>query len=246
MKSREQPYLELPTQELLEAFGAGNHIPGSGSAAALTTLVAVELLITVTKITIGKPQYQLDRDLFEILAIQLVKFESEGVRIFYDDTACFDLVSKLRRKRDACRIDSREYKRYIRLENKQMKEATIIPLKLCDLNLRILRNVAFVIFDKGFKSAQGDSGTAISNLLSSISSSLFIIFLNLKKDKRNKWNQEKQKEALAVGREFRSFQKQTYTRIFSMFQGTTLEEVKSMASLYETLELPQIQLELEL
>lgn len=40
-------YLSLPADELLDAFGGGSHIPGSGSAAAFSGLMAIELMRTV-------------------------------------------------------------------------------------------------------------------------------------------------------------------------------------------------------
>ncbi len=50
--------LEKPTTELLDAFGAGNASPGSGSAAALMGLLAVKLLITVCDKSLTKEECQ--------------------------------------------------------------------------------------------------------------------------------------------------------------------------------------------
>ena len=37
------PLLELPANKLLDQFGGGSHVPGSGSAAALMGLLAAQL-----------------------------------------------------------------------------------------------------------------------------------------------------------------------------------------------------------
>jgi formiminotetrahydrofolate cyclodeaminase len=50
-------YLDLPTKDLLVRFGEGKHIPGSGSAAALSGLLACQLIKTVCKLTRRKPEY---------------------------------------------------------------------------------------------------------------------------------------------------------------------------------------------
>lgn len=43
--------LEETTEELLKKFGAGNHKPGSGSAAAFQGMISAQLLITVINLT---------------------------------------------------------------------------------------------------------------------------------------------------------------------------------------------------
>lgn len=45
----EENYLDLPAKKLLKEFGEGNHIPGSGSANALSTLLAIGLMKTCAK-----------------------------------------------------------------------------------------------------------------------------------------------------------------------------------------------------
>jgi hypothetical protein len=47
--------LSLPTKELLGKFGAGNAKPGSGSAAALTALIACQMIKTVIDVSKDKP-----------------------------------------------------------------------------------------------------------------------------------------------------------------------------------------------
>ncbi|MFN0279883.1 MAG: hypothetical protein ACKVRN_14990 [Pyrinomonadaceae bacterium] len=37
-------YLALPAGQLLDAYGGGSHIPGSGSAAAFSALIGIEMM----------------------------------------------------------------------------------------------------------------------------------------------------------------------------------------------------------
>lgn len=43
--------LNVTTEKLLEKFGAGNHKPGSGSAAAFQGMLSAKLLVTVISLT---------------------------------------------------------------------------------------------------------------------------------------------------------------------------------------------------
>ena len=46
--------LELPAAELLEKFGKGSHVPGSGSAAAFQGMLSAQLILTVISLTLDK------------------------------------------------------------------------------------------------------------------------------------------------------------------------------------------------
>ena len=46
--------VELDVKTLLEKFGRGSHKPGSGSAAALQGMLAAQLILTVTSLTLVK------------------------------------------------------------------------------------------------------------------------------------------------------------------------------------------------
>ena len=46
--------LDLKANILLDKFGKGGHVPGSGSAAALMGLLAAKLLATVSTLTLSR------------------------------------------------------------------------------------------------------------------------------------------------------------------------------------------------
>ena len=50
-------FLQMPTSQLMDEFGAGRHKPGSGSAAALLGLVACKMMQTVITVTRRNASY---------------------------------------------------------------------------------------------------------------------------------------------------------------------------------------------
>lgn len=220
-------YLELPTSQLLEAYGAGSHIPGSGSAAALSALIAIELMRTVCKLTLQKPRYRAVHKELELIATRLETDHKPRLRqLFSEDIRVFNDVSVNRIRRDGS-LTPRDRERYSRLALRHQRKATTIPLDICRLALETLP-LAIVVFDKGFKSARGDSGVAISNLLSAISGSLFIVFLNLRSFRRGKWLREIRGAAEELAREFGTNQRQAFTKVLELYEEGLLDDEKQL------------------
>lgn len=220
-------YLELTTNQLLEAYGAGRHIPGSGSAAALSALIAIELMRTVCKLTLQKPKYSQVHKELELIMDSLEKDYKPRMReLFAEDISIFNLVSTNRILRDGA-VTPAERNRYSRSALLHQRAATTIPLEISRLALAMLP-FAITIFDRGFKSARGDSGVAISNLLSAISGSLFIVFLNLKPFRRGKWSRETQRLAEQVAGEFARSQRQAFAKVLELYEEGLLEEEKQL------------------
>jgi formiminotetrahydrofolate cyclodeaminase len=90
-------WIDLPTAELLQEFGKGKCVPGSGSAAALQGLLSARLLQTVIKITLKKEEYAEWHSQF--IEIQ-TKIENTSLpdleRLLQDDSDHFDSVIKLK------------------------------------------------------------------------------------------------------------------------------------------------------
>ncbi len=208
-------YLSLPASELLDKYGEGHHIPGSGSAAALAGLLAVELLSTVCKLTIQKDAYLNVHEEFKFMLDRLeTEFKPTLKKYFVDDIEVFDKVSKLRRKRDEIE-DLKEREKLAREATSELRGATTIPIEICQSCIEITK-LAFVIFDRGFKSARGDSGVAISNLLSAISGSLFVTLLNLKTGRESKWSSELRKIAENLWKDYYKIHKDALSRVVTL------------------------------
>lgn len=210
-------YLELKTSELLEEFGKGNHIPGSGSAAALSSLIAIEMMKTVLQLSISKAEYAEKQENFKyILNLLSAEYKPKFVKLFHDDIREFHKVSYFRRLRDKAGLGSKEKEKFARVAIRQLQVATEIPIDICETSFRLLSH-ALTIFDQGFKSARGDSGVAISNLLSAISGSLFVIFLNLKSFKRSKWKDNKMNKAAQLAKQYTEIQRLSYSKVVEMY-----------------------------
>lgn len=214
-------YLELPANELLERFGEGNHVPGSGSAAAFSALLGIELMKTVCKLTLTREQekYIQNRTKFRSILDQLSEAKQELIGLFQKDAETFNLVSEYRVKRDEAKKvgDKTSERRNARLANEKLREATVIPLEIARTCLRII-DFGFTIFDEGFQSARGDSGVGISNLLSSISGSLFVTLLNIRTARSSDWTEQLRIEAEKIGLDYNIKQKQALTKVLDLYK----------------------------
>lgn len=211
-----EEFLDLPTSKLLEEFGKGSHIPGSGSAAALSSLIGIELLKTVCKLTQTKPAYAEHHPQMAYIQKELEEiFKPKIVQIFYDDSTEFGKASEFRILRDREK-DQKLKRKYGRQAADQLKIATEIPIELCELNFKLIE-YALSIFDNGYKATRGDAGVAISNFLSAISGTLFIVLLNIRVSQKSKWTEEKRIQAEKLTSEYLRIQKNAFSRVLELY-----------------------------
>jgi methenyltetrahydrofolate cyclohydrolase len=220
-------YLTLPARELLEEYGAGSHVPGSGSAAALSALIAVELMTTVCKPTLKKLNYKKSHRTMEYIRGRIEKeFKPRLIELFKQDIEAFNKVSVYRTLRD--KSDNPNERRRLNAKSlREQKQATEIPLEICMLSLELLP-LGLAVFEEGFKSARGDSGVAISNLLSAISGGLFIIFLNLKSFKKSQWLEETKQIAEDLTRQFYRYQSKAFAKVLELYEEGLLDSDKQL------------------
>jgi len=170
--------LDLQVSTLLDKFGAGNHKPGSGSAAALQGMLSAKLILTVIDLTKDREDYKdkfndlqkikddIDQEIYPSLKILIQKDSEE-----------FDKVIRLRNSRNQEKDLPRKSQLAIEAL-KELKTATDIPIEIGKLCIRLIEHAVFV-FDNGFQSARGDSGVAMNFAVSSVAGCLSIIDLNL-------------------------------------------------------------------
>lgn len=171
--------MDLSLRELLDRFAAGKHKPGSGSAAALLGLISASLSRTVIELTIDRTDYRSVR-------IELKKISKEIKeeilplleRAFLDDSILFDKVIELRKARDAA-VDHGQWWQRSHEALSKLDAASSIALGIARNSIR-LAELAIIVFDEGFKSAQGDSEVAIEAALSGATGALSVVYLNLK------------------------------------------------------------------
>src|SRR5687767_10774195 len=100
-ETNSEDYLDKSARKLLKEFGEGNHIPGSGSANALSTLLAIGLMKTVCKLTLNKPEYESIHKYLRPFLLELEeKFEPQFEQLFQKDIEIFNRVLENRRRRD--------------------------------------------------------------------------------------------------------------------------------------------------
>ncbi|UJP63824.1 ImmA/IrrE family metallo-endopeptidase [Mongoliitalea daihaiensis] len=181
-------FSKISVAQMLEKIGAGKHIPGSGSSAALQVMVNAQLLLTVIKITL-KPNKK-EKYGHEWAQMQVLKEKIENVyiprlnQLFHDDYIVFDEVIKTRKLRDHLKSEIEEGipNKFLKVKSKLDQDhlsATKIVIEIAKLSHEIAREGLYV-FLNGFKGARGDSALAIQNSLSVIIGSLHIAELNLR------------------------------------------------------------------
>jgi formiminotetrahydrofolate cyclodeaminase/Zn-dependent peptidase ImmA (M78 family) len=173
--------LNLKADKLLEKFGAGNHKPGSGSAAAYQGLLAAQLIRTVINLTMDPKR----RAAYQAHLVEMTRIDKEieeriypGLaRLMQEDSNQFDKVIVLRKSKTAERDPIRKNNK--RIESLQaLRVATELPIKIAQLCIE-LAEFASYISDHGFRSARGDSGVALNGAIAAIAGCLSIIDLNL-------------------------------------------------------------------
>ncbi len=178
--------LDLKANVLLDKFGKGGHVPGSGSAAALMGLLAAKLLATVGTLTLSRPKYQQHHDAIRnaLHDIQERIYPALSA-LFQDDAAAFDAVFASRTARDRAK-GTPAFESLEEDAKEQLKLATDIPLRIAETCLDLMTH-AILIFDRGFEGARGDSGAGLSSAFAGANSAVFIVNLNLKSFNGTSW-----------------------------------------------------------
>ncbi|MBU0539729.1 MAG: cyclodeaminase/cyclohydrolase family protein [Gammaproteobacteria bacterium] len=173
--------IDLPIGVLLSKFGAGEHKPGSGSAAALQAMISAQLVITVLDLSLDKNRskiYGKHHNHFKRMRESINNHLLPNLcELFQHDSDEFDRAIKLRRERDAS-PDLVEKRRLRNLAEQALIPAIEIPIKIAEISAEIFDYGRFN-FQNGFQSARGDSGAAMGGALAAISACISIIELNL-------------------------------------------------------------------
>lgn len=179
-------FLQLPTQALLDEFGAGRHKPGSGSAAALLGLVACKMMQTVIAVSRRNSQYAGVMPQLDLVGSVLMERNEPFFRdAVQRDSVQFDHYHQAVLARRAC-TDPTEKRRLNDRAREALIPATEIPLAIAQHALDTAER-GLVVFDLGARHARGDSGVAVSAALSSCSGALFIVYLNLLQLREGRW-----------------------------------------------------------
>lgn len=196
--------LQLPTRQLLEKIGAGSHKPGSGSAAALNGILCCKLLITVINLTLDPKRvktYAHCKKEFEEINNKITEDISPRLEaLFEEDSVQFDKAISKRKERDK-ETNQRKKNELQEASLREPKISIEIPIEIANLCIKLAR-YSVIVFDKGFKSARGDSGVALGSSLSGLTGCISIISLNLQSFPKSVWTQLVQTQKKELKKEF--------------------------------------------
>jgi formiminotetrahydrofolate cyclodeaminase len=204
-------FLQLPTQALLDEFGAGKHKPGSGSAAALLGLVACKMMQTVVTVTLRNATYTEN-----FAQLKFVDSVVSGHEPFFREAIQRDSIQFDRYHRAAIArresVDSSERRRLADRARQELMPATQIPLEIAEHGLDTAEK-GLVIYDLGARYARGDSGVAVSSALSCCSGALFIVYLNLLQFREGQWATTTRASADRIAERYQLLQLEQFRRV---------------------------------
>lgn len=173
--------LEKTVKELMQKFGAGNHKPGSGSAAAFQGMVSAKLLSTVVTLTADEKRAHLYSNyLPELLTYQRqieTRIYPMLADLFQYDSEQFDKTINLRTARDN-EDDEIKKNKFGRQALEELKISIAIPFQIASL-CKELAVFGLQIFDHGFQAARGDSQVGVSGVVSALAGCISINRLNV-------------------------------------------------------------------
>lgn len=215
--------LNRPANQLLNDFGAGHASPGSGSAAALLSLLSAKMINTVCEISINKPECEAYKKEFEFIK-KTIKEEIEPrlKELFQLDAMDFEKVVKLRVKRDQAGSPTEKTK-YSRESQELLETATNYTFEVGEISIRLM-GFGVVMFEKGWHAIRGDSGVSISAAMSGVMSSIFIANLNLKTLKNRKYAKENMARCQGLQDNLNKLQ----TQAFSCVTAISAESVRAI------------------
>lgn len=190
-------YLTLKLDDLLQKYGEGKHIPGSGSAAALQGLLAARLVATVVKISLSKNISPRITKQFRYIDHQIATIHlPELSKLFDEDITEFNEVYSLRKLRDAT-TDAKKRKNIISRERRRLQNATQIPASIAEHCLKV-GDYALSVYRDGYSAVRGDSGAAISSACAGALSAAFVIGVNLRRFSTGEWHKIWSEKALML------------------------------------------------
>jgi formiminotetrahydrofolate cyclodeaminase len=208
-------FLQLPTQALLDEFGAGKHKPGSGSAAALLGLLACKMMQTVVTVTLRNTGYAANFTQLEfvgsVIAQRHEPFFREAVQ---RDAAQFDRYYQAALARRVS-VDPGEKRRLSDRAREELMPATDIPLDIARHGLDTAER-GLLVYDLGARHARGDSGVAVSSALSCCSGALFVVYLNLLQFRAGRWATTIRTSADSIAERYQSLQFEQFRRVSSI------------------------------
>lgn len=224
--------LDKSVNGLLDDFGAGNSAPGSGSAAALMGILSGKLIITVCSLSLKKvaqEKMSIDNGSIKSNQLKFMPFENqykfiiddiknniepELKHLFEEDSKEFEQVVELRKKRNKAEKegDKSSQSKFNKESLDKLQHVTEFVFRISDQCFKLIDHGNF-IFDKAYSAVRGDSGAAISAAIAGVTSSIFIINLNLVALSRRNWSKDQKKACDDMYEKLKKKQLEAFTRV---------------------------------
>lgn len=177
MKERDK-YLNQVFGCFLSGYGGGNAVPGAGTAAANTSMIAAQLLITVIIKTLDKKSYShIHTQIREMKTDIETRIYPRLEFLFQEDSDKFRVHMRFRKiNKEKLREEKLHRLEYLKQET--LKPCTEIPLEIASLS-KDLSGYALFLANYGFVAVRGDSTVALNQSVSSIGGCIGIVNLNL-------------------------------------------------------------------
>ena len=224
--------LDKSVNNLLDDFGAGHSAPGSGSAAALMGILSGKLILTVCKLSLQKAQEErrdIDAGLVKKSDLRYIPIEDRLnyivdditnniepnlKKLFADDSKEFEQVVELRKKRNRAKASgNKEFESKFNIESlDKLQLVTGYVFTVADECFKLIKHGNY-IFDNAYNAVRGDSGASISAAIAGITTSIFIINLNLVSLSRRNWSKTKKLECDELYELLQKTQLDAFTRV---------------------------------
>jgi formiminotetrahydrofolate cyclodeaminase len=172
-------YADQRLRAVIDAFSAGEPVPGSGSANALAAALAAALVISVARKTSGKDdlRYLSVRETMKTIARQAGRSRKHLIDLIDLDAKAFAPVIAIRRKTGKL-SDPLLQDRSLRAEIASLRPATEIPQEIADRAIDVAAH-AVTLYEIGFTPARGEAFTALTSAIAAAESSLMVAQINV-------------------------------------------------------------------
>lgn len=185
--------LEQPTNELLQYFGQGAGMPGSGGVSILATMASTQLLASVCKLTLDKPKYAAEHEEVQTILTSITNtYLPRMEQLMVGDIAVVKNMLQARIQRD--QETDADKKEILKQKAQAMLEgATNTVLQYCKICIELLPKSLY-IYHNGLRSAQGDTAAVVSQLIAGANAALYAAMVNIKAGKEATWVTNKKTE----------------------------------------------------
>jgi formiminotetrahydrofolate cyclodeaminase len=193
----ERSLLERTMPELLEAFAAGKNTPGAGSAAALAGAVAGSLIQASAHYTVraaGKGGAGSDFLERAEAILEEARERSRRLSLALDEDATAFQQFWRDRTDDA------------------LRHATDVPLGIAE-ECAALAEVGIELYDRGFRNARGETGTAVLTAVASGEAALHVVRLNLGAAREAPWTGSRKEKIRELRQRLEEARRQIQARI---------------------------------